>query len=285
LIHGLGLNRDVWGSQLAELSKNYNVITYDLFWHGEATSPEITPSLTVFSEQLQALLDDCNVDRATIVGFSLGGMIARRFAQDVPKRAEALIILNSPHKRSDEAQAAIVKRVDLAKGQGPAATVEAALERWFTDLFRTENPDMMNKVRGWVMSNNPDTYPSVYHVLAAGIDEIVQPSPPISCPTLVLTGDEDYGNGPEMTQAIANEIVDSEVVILKNLRHMALMEAPAVVNRPILAFLDKVYQKGVSDESPACSRDIIWLTGVRFKPHVVWSVLYDDAGRSRGRGY
>ena len=70
LIHGLGLNRDVWGTQLSDLSKSYHVITYDLLWHGEATSPELTPSLTVFSQQLQALLDHCNVDRAAIVGFS-----------------------------------------------------------------------------------------------------------------------------------------------------------------------------------------------------------------------
>ena len=169
-------------------------------------------------------------------------MIARRFAQDVPERAAALIILNSPHQRSDDAQAAILKRVELAKGQGPSATVEAALERWFTDSFRSNHPDMMDLVRAWVMANDPETYSSVYHVLATGIDEIVQPNPSISCPALVLTGDEDYGNGPEMTQAIADEIKGAETVILNGLRHMALMEDPAAVNVPMLTFLDKVLE-------------------------------------------
>jgi pimeloyl-ACP methyl ester carboxylesterase len=247
LIHGLGLNRDVWGTQLSDLSKSYHVITYDLLWHGEATSPELTPSLTVFSQQLQALLDHCNVDRAAIVGFSLGGMIARRFAQDAPEHAAALIILNSPHKRSDDAQAAILKRVELAQGQGPSATVEAALERWFTDGFRAENPTMMDQVRTWVMSNNPKTYPSVYNVLATGIDEIIQPNQPISCPTLVMTGDEDYGNGPEMSYAIADEIEGAQTVIFKGLRHMALMENPDAVNVPMLAFLNEVFEKSLPD--------------------------------------
>lgn len=247
LIHGLGLNRAVWGSQLSELSRNYHVITYDLFWHGEAASPQLTPSLTVFSEQLLALLDHCEVDRAAIVGFSLGGMIARRFAQDVPARAAALMILNSPHKRSDDAQAAILKRVELAEGEGPSATVEAALERWFTAPFRARNPAVMDQVRGWVMSNDPKTYPPVYRVLATGIEEIIEPDPPIYCPTLVLTGDEDYGNGPEMTLAIADEIESAETVILKGLRHMALMEDPNTVNTALLNFLNKVFKKDLPD--------------------------------------
>ena len=49
---------------------------------------------------------------------------------------------------------------------------------------------MMDKVRGWVLGNNPATYPDYYRILATGIDEIVAPNPPISCPTLLVTGDE-----------------------------------------------------------------------------------------------
>jgi len=60
-----------------------------------------------------------------------------------------------------------------------------------------------------------------------------------ACPTLVMTGDEDFGNGPQMTHAIAAEIAGSETVILLGLRHMALAENPAAVNAPLLAFLDR----------------------------------------------
>ena len=55
-----------------------------------------------------------------------------------------------------------------------------------------------------------------------------------------MTGDEDYGNGPEMTRAIAGEIAGAEVCILPGLRHMALAEDPDAVNRPLVAFLDRV---------------------------------------------
>ncbi len=238
MIHGLGLNQDCWQWTTPALSDRYRVLHYDLFGHGQSSPPPQTPSLSLFSDQLAALLDHCNVHSAVLVGFSLGGMIARRFAQRHPARVDALVILHSPHKRSDAAQDAILKRVEQARQEGPQATVEAALERWFTEDFRRANPDMMDTVRGWVMANDIRIYHSIYRVLADGIDEIVAPSPPITCPTLVITGDQDYGNGPEMTHAIAAEIAGARPVILPGLRHMALAENPDAVNAPLRAFLE-----------------------------------------------
>ncbi len=240
LIHGLGLNRACWQWTEPALSDRYRVLAYDLFGHGDSIDPPETPSLSLFSRQLQGVMDHCEIPQAAIVGFSLGGMIARRFAQDTPDRSRALGILHSPHKRTSQAQAAILARVDQAREHGPGATVEAALERWFTDGFRTANPDVMDTVRSWVMANRKDVYHTVYRVLAEGVYEIVAPSPPITCPTLVITGDEDYGNGPEMTHAIAAEIDGSEALILPGLRHMALAEDPAALNTPLRRFLDTV---------------------------------------------
>ena len=56
----------------------------------------------------------------------------------------------------------------------------------------------------------------------------------------MLTGDEDTGNGPEMSIAIATEIPRARLVILKGLRHMALAEDPQAVNRPVREFLTEV---------------------------------------------
>ena len=238
LIHGLGLNRECWQWMIPALSDKYRVLSYDLYGHGASASPPETPSLSLFSRQLVGLLDHCEISDVTIAGFSLGGMIARRFAQDVPDRTQALVILHSPHKRSDDAQLAILKRVEQARKEGPQSTVEAALDRWFTERFRIANPQMMDTVRGWVMANKIEVYHTIYRVLADGIDEIVSPDPPITCPTLVITGDEDYGNGPEMTQAIAAEIPGAKRLILSGLRHMALAEDPSAVNILVRHFLD-----------------------------------------------
>ena len=98
-------------------------------------------------------------------------------------------------------------------------------------------PEKMDLVRRWVLANKKHMYYRNYKVLATGIDEIVAPNPPITCPTLVLTSDKDYGNGPEMSEAIAAEIPSARLVILQGLRHMALMENPEAVNQPIMVFL------------------------------------------------
>ena len=240
LIHGVGLNRHCWRWTLPALADRYRVVTYDFWGHGDSPDPPETPTMRLMSRQVAGVLEACGADNAAIVGFSLGGMIARRFAQDFPDQTDALAILHSPHQRTPEAQAAIEARVAQARTEGPTATVEAALERWFTDAYRPENPEMLALVRGWVTANDPAVYHTVYRLLAEGVAELIAPTPPISCPTLVLTGDEDFGNNPEMTHAIAAEITGAETNILKGLRHMALAEDPDAVNVPLCAFLDRV---------------------------------------------
>lgn len=245
LIHGLGLNRECWQWTIPPLlASGFQVISYDLFGHGKSNRPPATPSLTLFSKQLDQVLDHYSLSQASIIGFSLGGMIARRFAQDHPERVKALGILFSPHRRTHKAQADILKRVEQAREHGPQSTVEAALERWFTAKHRTENPLQMKLVREWVTANDPEIYHHIYRVLADGIEEIIAPNPPITCPTLVMTGYEDYGNGPEMSRAIADEIPGSELHLLQGLRHMALAERPDAVNGPLSSFLRKAHQEG-----------------------------------------
>ena len=240
LIHGLGLNRDCWQWMIPDLTDSYRVLSYDLHGHGESNDPVTEPNLSLFSKQLKDLLDYCKIQKAVIIGFSLGGMVARRFAQDVPQKLQGMVILHSPHKRSNAAQAAILKRVDQARTLGPQSTVEAALERWFTDTFRKANPNLMDKIRQWVMANRKEVYHTIYKVLATGIDEIVKPNPAIISPSLVITGDQDFGNGPEMACAIADEIPGAKVLVLSTLRHMALAESPKAVNKPIRDFLDSL---------------------------------------------
>ena len=241
LVHGLGLNRHSWQWQVPALSRHFRVITFDLHGHGDSSVPPGTPSLTLFSEQLAELLNHLGITRASVFGFSLGGMVARRFAMDHADLLGALGILHSAHARDRAAHDAIQARVVQAARDGPAATVEAALSRWFTDAFRLNHPEMMDEVRRWILANRKDVYAPIYQVLVDGVTELVAPRPPIAAPTLVMTGEEDYGNSPAMSRAIAAEIPGSRLVILPGLRHMALAEAPEMFNAELLAFLSQVH--------------------------------------------
>lgn len=241
LIHGLGLNRAVWQTGMPALVSRCRVLSYDLLGHGQTPHPgDLRPTLPALTAQLIEVMDDCNLPRAALVGFSLGGMIARHVAQTHPERVTALAILHSPHLRTTKAQAAIAARVEEARVEGPAATVEAALVRWFTDDFRAANPGMMDVVRTWVLANDRDHYADYYRILVDEVVDVVAPQPPLICPTLAITGDQDHGNGPEMTRAIAAEIKGAESLILPGLRHMALMEDPMTLYDPISTFLDRV---------------------------------------------
>lgn len=240
LIHGLGMNRASWQWQAGSLGKHYQMITYDLYGHGDSPAPPSQPSLTLFSSQLSALLDHLGVGKAAVLGFSLGGMIARRFAMDHAARLWALGILHSAHARDKAAQDAIQARVHQAAAEGPAVTVEAALQRWFTEGFRNRNPSTMDLVRKWILANRKGVYAPIYQVLVDGVTELVAPQPPITVPTLVMTGDQDYGNSPAMNRAIAAEIPGSLLVILPGLRHMAHAEAPELFNSELMNFLSSV---------------------------------------------
>lgn len=239
LVHGLGINRQMWRYQVAALTRRYRVITYDLFGHGDSPKPPAPPSLSLFSLQLLRLLDDLNIGKVAVLGFSLGGMIARRFAMDHAERLWALGILHSAHRRTTTEHDAVQARVRQARQEGPQATVDAALQRWFSDDFRTRCPEIPGQVRRWVLANDRQVYPDIYQVLVDGVDEIAAPQKPASCPTLVMTGDEDLGNSPSMSRAIADEIPGAKLVILPHLRHMAMMESPDLFNREILSFLDQ----------------------------------------------
>jgi len=244
LVHGLGLNRRAWQWQVPALAGRYRVVTVDLYGHGDSAPPPSPPSLSLFSGQIDQVLDRLGIGRAAVVGFSLGGMITRRFAMDRASRLWALAILHSAHARDRAAHDAIQARVHQARAEGPAATVEAALDRWFTPPYRTLHPEIMNLVRGWIMANRKEVYASIYQVLVDGVDELVAPTPPISVPTLVMTGDEDHGNSPTMSRAIAAEIEGSRLIILTGMRHMAMTEAPELFNRHLLSFLDAVSDDG-----------------------------------------
>ena len=237
LIHGLGLWRRMYDPHVKALSRRFRVLAYDLYGHGESGLPPQTPSLAVYARQLVDLMEHLGWEHAHIVGFSLGGMINRRFAMDHPGRARSLVILASPHERGAEAQARVEQQAKDSAAAGPAATLDAAIDRWFTPGFRAANPDYIQRVRDWVLANDPANYAACRWVLANGVVELIRPDPPITLPTLVMTAEHDSGSTPAMSEAIAGEIPGARAIIVPGLRHMGLVEDVAAFTDPVMEFL------------------------------------------------
>ena len=237
LIHGLGLTRQTWDDFIPVLSQDYRVISYDLWGHGRTALPPKETSLSLLSDQLVTLLDHLQISAAHLVGFSLGGMINRRVAMDHPDKILSLVILNSPHERTPEAQEQVEQRAKDTSDGGAAATIEATLQRWFTDAYRASNRDKVDWVRQTVLANHRDNYVAHRFVLANGVVELIRPHPAISAPSLVITCENDTGSTPAMSQAITDEIAHAEIIIIPHLQHLGLLEDPQAFLGPITGFL------------------------------------------------
>jgi pimeloyl-ACP methyl ester carboxylesterase len=241
LIHGLGLTRvSTWGDIAPVLARRYRVLTYDLLGHGETSLPDCPVTLKALSDQLIALMDELAIDRAALVGFSLGGMINRRCAMDHPGRVSALAILNSPHDRGEEQQKIVEERARATAAGGPAAGIDVTLARWFTDGFRHDHPDQVAAVRDIVLANDPANYAAHRQVLAEGVRELIAPDPALTHPMLVMTCENDSGSTPAMSHAIATETPGAETLIVPQLQHLGLIEQPALFSQPVLDFLNRV---------------------------------------------
>jgi pimeloyl-ACP methyl ester carboxylesterase len=242
LIHGLGMTRATWDDIVPVLARNFRVVTYDLSGHGDSRLPSTTPSLTVLSEQLKTLLETLSIPQAALVGFSLGGMINRRFAIDYRDIVTALIVLNSPHERDPAAQRLVEERAAQTSAGGAQATIDTTLERWFTSEFRKKSAETVAKIRRWVLANDSENYTQNRQVLAAGVVELIRPDPPLTAPCLVVTCEHDSGSTPQMSQAIAAEIAGSEILIIPELKHLGLIEQPALFSAAINDFLTHTLQ-------------------------------------------
>ncbi len=236
LIHGLGLTRQsTWGDIAPVLAHRFQVLSYDLPGHGESPLPESPPTLFSLTEQLKNLLDQLHIEKAVLVGFSLGGMINRSFALRYPERVQGLVVLNSPHERGEEQQKFAEEQVDIG---APADMIERILQRWFSAEFLENQKDKVDKIRKIVLANDTQNYIAHRRVLVHGVKELIRPQPPIAVPSLMMTGENDSGSTPEMSRAIAAEMPNGEVSIAPDLKHFGLLEQPEIFTAAIEKFLN-----------------------------------------------
>ena len=240
LIHGLGLNQDVWTWQIP-FFKDYNVLVYDLLGHGDSKNPGKKITLGTFSNQLNELILKLSINKIILIGFSLGSMISRKYSINYPQKVEALILLNSPRRVTTSEKDEILSRSLMLKKEGPDSSVKAAIERWFSPEFQNSNKPIIDLVTFWINRNDKDTYSKIYTLLYYGSLELEEKKD--NKPALIVTCDQDFANGPSVARRISKELPNSKVSILKNLRHMALVENYPLVNKRIIGFLKTLKEK------------------------------------------
>lgn len=247
LIHGVGLNKEMWGGQIVGLAPHYRVIAYDMLGHGASPRPATGTDLLGYAEQLRELLEHLQLPQATIIGFSMGGLIARAFALHYPQLTQGLVVLNSVFNRSPEQRAAVIERTRQVAQYGPNANAEAALTRWFSHEYQAANPAQIAALRQTLASNDPEGYLTTYELFATQDMYQVDQLDSIRVPTLISTGELDPGSTPQMAKELAELIPGAQVAVLAEQRHMMPVESPRLVNQVLLDFLNRAQ----TSENPA----------------------------------
>ena len=243
LIHGVGLNKEMWGGQFVGLANDYRVIAYDMLGHGQSRVPAADTPLEGYADQLAELLDHLQIAQATVIGFSMGGLVARAFALNYPQRLAALVVLNSVFNRTPEQSAGVIARAAQAAELGPDANVDAALDRWFSREYKAANPAQVAAIRQVLASNDPQGYHTTYSLFATQDMYRADDLGSIQVPTLIATGELDPGSTPEMARQLAERIPGAQVAILEEQRHMMPVESPRLVNQTLLEFLQFAHSR------------------------------------------
>ena len=227
LVHGVGLNHTIWEPQIDAFDNS--VLAYDILGHGKTPLNKDNISFDNFSSQLIDLIDELKMKKIHLIGFSIGSLIARNFASKFNDRLESLTLLCSIFNRTEKQQQIVKDRFELVKKSKSLS--KQALKRWFTDDYLKKNPNTYNKISSILEQNNMENFLKVYELFINHKDN--EKFENIKTKTLVMTGEEDIGSTPEMSENLNKVINNSKVKIISKGKHLCSIECADDVNMSI----------------------------------------------------
>jgi len=235
-IHGVGLTKEIWEPQI-NFFKEYNTLTYDLLGHGKTSLKKSRVSFKDFSDQLLNLINELNFSKIHLVGFSLGGLIARHFAYEYSDRLSSFIIHGSIYKRTEDQKRVVKNRFEVAKTNRPGSK-HSAIRRWLSEDFIKKNPNIYKKIYSNLEKNNPKDFLKCYELFVNYNDDDSMIKK-INVNTLITTGENDVGSTPEMSKNLSKMIQNSKFVEIRKGKHLCGIECANNVNITFKEFIDK----------------------------------------------
>lgn len=237
LVHGVGMRHEVWAPQLRDLSRDFTVIAYDTLGHGRSAVPDEGVALADYADQLRDLLDHLGIERAAIVGHSMGALIATEHALRYPTRTRGLAALNAVFCRTPEQSAAVRARAAVLTTLGVEATLAETIKRWFGDPVPPGLRQTAGDVAGYLSGVEPDGYSRAYRLFSVSDRAHEERLPKLAVPALVMTGENDANSSPAMSRAMAACVREGQVEIVRGAGHMMTLTHEAEVGAALRAFL------------------------------------------------
>ena len=224
-IHGLGGSSNNW-VPVAQAWSNFRQIRIDLPGSARSSRSEGPLSIASLAQSVIAACSRLSITRAHFVGHSLGTIVCFQIAVTHPHLVKSLALFGPLLAPPDAARPNIQARADKARSEGVRGMQEIAdaiVGGALSATTRREQPAVTAMVRESVMRQDPEGYARSCEALAgaqaAAIDGI-------TCPTLLLTGDEDGVAPPQSVRAIGDRIVGSRVVVYPQCGHWTTFERP-----------------------------------------------------------
>ena len=237
LVHGLADDHRAWRRVLPALSLRHRVILYDLRGHGQTTAGDPDGTLEQLGADLVALMDAVELERASLIGFSLGGTIVMRTAIDQPARIDQLIPVATSSRVGRSAAEWYSERAEMVRTNSPA--LRSTLEQDTREIYFNQ-PEEFDA--GWLIRNQSTADPIGYGNACAAMAALHQrPLDPdlgrIQAPTLVIAGDRDQHCPPRAAEIIQAGVPGSRLEVISEVGHPIPVEKPVEVSSLILDFL------------------------------------------------
>lgn len=234
LSNSLGTTLEMWNAQVEALARTHRVICYDTRGHGRSPLNSDKP-LTIerLADDIIALLDDIRIERAHVVGLSLGGMAAQSAAVRYPQRIASLVLIAT--SAFMDARDTWHARAALIRAGGMAAIADGVLSRWFTPRFIETCPELVGRYRRDLMAMDPIGYAACAEAIADM--DLRESNTQIVAPTLILVGDSDVSTPIAMSEALQRQIKGARLTVIGHGAHLLAVEQPGPVSAQLQQWL------------------------------------------------
>jgi len=236
LAHAIGCDHRMWEDVAAALAPRFRVLAFDARGHGRSPVPPRPYTLGAMADDAAALLDRLGIARAHWIGLSMGGMIGQAFALAHGDRLERLVLANTTASYGAEGRALWQARAKLVEEGGLAAIRDMVAQRYFSDAFRRDRPEAVERVMRQFMETPAQGYLGCCDAIAE-LDFSGQ-LPRIRARTLVIAGEADAGTPPAMSEAIARAIPGARMAVIPAAAHLSAAEKPREFTDLVAAFLE-----------------------------------------------
>ena len=238
LIHGFPFTRDEWDLQAAELAKIALVIRPDLRGMGRSSVPEGPYLMETLAGDIAALLDALHVERAAIVGHSLGGYVAMAFARMYAERVKRLALVCS-RLAADTAQIARAREdlADRAEGENSIEPiVDAYVAKTFAPATLESRSPLVTRAREIARSNDPRGAAAMLRGMAQRVDSY-DIAEDLSMPVTIVAGIADQIVPLSEAQEVSRTFPRARLKTLAASGHVPMFEEPEALTDLLKGFV------------------------------------------------